>query len=125
MLGHVRARGSASRCGDGAVDPATEECDDGNTTSCDGCSFLCRTEGCGNGSVECGEECDDGNTVDDDGCSATCTLELPDCGDGIRDPVREECDDGNVLAGDGCSPRCERELLGCGDGLVDPAQRRM
>ncbi len=31
------------RCGDGVVD-AGEECDDGNTASCDGCSFDCRTE---------------------------------------------------------------------------------
>jgi cysteine-rich repeat protein len=30
-------------CGDGNLDPG-EECDDGNRNSCDGCSFLCRTE---------------------------------------------------------------------------------
>ena len=51
-----------------------EDCDDGNTVSCDGCSADCRAEtGCGDG-VRCGnEECDDGNTDNCDGCSATCT----------------------------------------------------
>ncbi len=32
-----------ARCGDGVVD-SDEECDDGNTVSCDGCSFDCKLE---------------------------------------------------------------------------------
>jgi cysteine-rich repeat protein len=41
----------------------TEQCDDGNTTSCDGCSATCTTEEgfrCGDGIVNaaCGEQCD-------------------------------------------------------------------
>ena len=51
--------GSSAACGNGTPDPG-EECDDGNTTSCDGCSASCRVEGCGNGRVECSEECDAG-----------------------------------------------------------------
>jgi cysteine-rich repeat protein len=49
-------------CGDGVV-CGTEQCDDGNTTNCDGCSSTCTTESglrCGDGIVNaaCGEQCD-------------------------------------------------------------------
>ena len=62
--------GSAtSQCGDGYLD-AGELCDDGNTTSGDGCSSTCQPEDlrvCGDGSLAGNEECDDGNTTDGDG----------------------------------------------------------
>lgn len=63
-------------CGDGATEPP-EECDDGGVVNGDGCSALCVTEFCGDGTQQSGlsEECDDGNNVDGDGCSATCTSE--------------------------------------------------
>lgn len=66
-------------CGDGVVDGG-EECDDGNTTSCDGCDVLCRSEPglvCGDGiaNAACGQTCDDGNTVPGDGCTPECTPE--------------------------------------------------
>jgi cysteine-rich repeat protein len=61
-------------CGNGVTDPG-EECDDGNTRACDGCSPGCRREGCGNGVVECGEQCDDGPANGPgDRCDATCHL---------------------------------------------------
>ncbi len=49
------------RCGDGVVDGG-EECDDGNQTSCDGCSFDCKLEanlpdGDGNGVPDVCESC--------------------------------------------------------------------
>jgi fibro-slime domain-containing protein len=67
----------------------TEQCDDGNTVTGDGCSPFCRLEpvcppGGGPCSTVCGsglllpgdkKQCDDGNTVDGDGCSATCMIE--------------------------------------------------
>jgi len=64
-------------CGNGTLE-VTEQCDDGNTSSCDGCSAACRTESCGNGVVECNEFCDDGslNGTPGNDCSATCT-EIP------------------------------------------------
>ena len=63
-----------SCCGDGVVE-GSEQCDDGNTTSGDGCSATCTSEPvCGNGIVEGSEQCDDGNTVDDDTCSNSCVL---------------------------------------------------
>ncbi len=77
-------------CGNGMIDPG-ETCDDGNSTSGDGCSSTCQTEigwacpmvgmpcvrqvYCGDGIVEAPETCDDGNTTPGDGCSGTCQLE--------------------------------------------------
>jgi cysteine-rich repeat protein len=62
-------------CGDGNVDP-NEQCDDGNATSCDGCSNICQTEGCGNGKVECAEQCDNGllNGTPGNACASDCTI---------------------------------------------------
>jgi fibro-slime domain-containing protein len=79
-------------CGDGVLG-GTEQCDDGNMVSDDGCSATCqvetgwtcptpgqpckRIEYCGNGILELdiGEQCDDGNMVSGDGCSAACHVE--------------------------------------------------
>ena len=68
-------------CGDGTVNQASEQCDDGNTVNGDGCSSTCQNElrpaapVCGNGIVEAPEQCDDGNIVSGDGCSSVCELE--------------------------------------------------
>lgn len=103
-------------CGNSYTD-LTEECDDGNTRSGDGCSADCRLEialltppECGNGIVEANEECDDGNTSNDDTCSNVCTNKSlsAHCGNGTVDPL-EQCDDGNYKRGDGCSPFCSIE----------------
>jgi len=79
-------------CGDGLI-ASTEQCDDKNNNSNDGCSTNCQIEAlwactgvpsvctyngpavCGNGRVERGEECDDGNLANGDGCSNTCLKE--------------------------------------------------
>ena len=93
-----------------------EECDDGNTSSGDGCSATCVGEFCGDGTVQSalGEECDDGNNASGDGCSGTCTLESI-CGNGVLESG-EACDDGNTDPGDGCNATCQEEY--CGDGIV-------
>ncbi len=125
--------GNLALCGNGKLDPP-EQCDDGNTTSGDGCNALCQIEAnyicptpgqsctnqavCGNGVLTSNEACDDGNTVSGDGCSADCqTVEKgwvcrvpgkkcsPDCGDGVVE-LGKECDDGNTKSGDGCSSTC-------------------
>ena len=100
------------RCGDNVLDPATEECDDGNNISGDGCSATCKLEPqprCGDGVLDPGEQCDDGNNVSGDGCSAICLFEpFPFCGDGVLGPG-EQCDDGNNVSGDGCSAGCQVE----------------
>jgi len=75
-------------CGDGKLQ-GSEQCDDGNTTSSDGCSatceveagWICRVPGklcapiCGDSIITGPEPCDDGNTTGGDGCSSTCQVE--------------------------------------------------
>jgi fibro-slime domain-containing protein len=127
---------SGPACGNGVLDPG-EQCDDGNTTSGDGCSSTCQLENgyacgdpdtacvpthvCGNGILEDNEQCDDHNTASGDGCSTSCQLEAgwtcpvpgirctaAECGDGIVAGY-EQCDDGNGSNGDGCSSTCQIE----------------
>jgi len=121
-------------CGDGIVNQADEECDDGNTLPGDGCTGVCKKEPntdcpptggactstikCGDGVRSPGEACDDGNTQPNDGCAADCQSidpgwlcvgtvcsKLVNCGDG-RLQSGEACDDGNKKDGDGCSSQC-------------------
>jgi cysteine-rich repeat protein len=120
-------------CGDGVVGK-TEHCDDGNTTSNDGCSSKCYVESkytctgapsvctitCGNGTLEGYEACDDGNTDFGDGCGSSCSVESgylctgspsvcqKTCGNGVVDGT-DTCDDGNTTFGDGCSSTCKVE----------------
>lgn len=57
-------------CGNNVTDLG-EVCDDGNTTSGDGCRADCqKREACGDGALDEGEACDDGNTSAVDGCDA-------------------------------------------------------
>ena len=109
-------------CGDGRVNQAftpvgstvPEACDDGGTTSGDGCSSLCFIESCGNGVTETsnGEQCDDDNTNDLDGCRNNCRL--PACGDGIAS-TSETCDtNGNSTT---CDSDCSAPM--CGDGFIN------
>lgn len=120
-------------CGDKAR-TGTEQCDDGNLASGDGCNADCQVESgyacpvpglacvraaaCGDGRLSGQEQCDDRNTVEGDGCGATCAVEpgwacptvgvacvATACGDG-KVAGLEECDDGNPASGDGCSAAC-------------------
>jgi cysteine-rich repeat protein len=124
VTGTAAKNWAPARCGDGVVNQAGEECDDGNQVNGDGCDNNCTVTRCGNGIVDPGEQCDDGNQVNSDGCEANCTL--PTCGNGILD-AGEQCDDGarNGTPGDGCSSSCRsteicNDLLdNDGDGLVD------
>jgi cysteine-rich repeat protein len=111
----VRGFAAPVICGDGLI-TGTEQCDDQNTASGDGCSATCQNEKC----YECvgqpstcapssaGTPCDDGdpNTVNDrcDG-AGTCT---DACGDGVVGSG-EQCDDGNGASADGCSATCQIE----------------
>jgi fibro-slime domain-containing protein len=78
-------------CGNGMPE-GSEQCDDGNNDTGDGCSHLCRREpvcpaaggacssSCGDNlllpvDIAAGQECDDGNTVSGDGCSSDCKIE--------------------------------------------------
>lgn len=141
LSGGVTTRPGGGTCGDGIIE-RSEQCDDGNTDSGDGCSRICQieanwdcpTEGeactylgvCGNGILTTNKVCDDSNTESDDGCSGDCqTVEpgyicrvpgkpcAPRCGDGMIIGY-ETCDDGNADSGDGCSSTCKIEPgFGC------------
>jgi fibro-slime domain-containing protein len=79
---------TTSVCGNG-IREGSEQCDDGNNVTGDGCSPFCRLEPkcpagggactnvCGSGLLLPGDgkDCDDGNTVDGDGCSHDCKVE--------------------------------------------------
>ncbi len=88
--------GYTQRCGDGIVDEAVEQCDDG-----------------------------DANVKSDHGdgprqCSASACRLLPYCGDKAVDDPREACDDGNEDNTDACLNTCQAAT--CGDGFVGPGE---
>ncbi|CAI2359689.1 unnamed protein product [Moneuplotes crassus] len=80
-------------CGDGKKQSTnSEECDDGNNSSGDGCDRYCKIEPknvctgldgeisicspqCGNGVRDSGETCDDKNSMSLDGCDYSCNIE--------------------------------------------------
>ena len=110
-----------SICGDGKLNASAvppEQCDDGGTTSEDGCSASCRLEHCGNGVIDAFEECD--GAAGDQPCSASCRVEK--CGNGIVDNddvsgVHEACDLGANNSDTGaCLESCQ--LASCGDGRI-------
>ena len=90
-------------CGNGKVETG-EACDDGNTTSGDGCEADClntSTGGGGGGAVGGGG----GVTGGGGGTTGGGGGGVPSCGNGITDGA-ELCDDGNRTAGDGCESDC-------------------
>jgi cysteine-rich repeat protein len=97
----------------------TDECDDGNNDSGDGCSAVCISEFCGDAIVQLaiGEACDDGNALDGDGCDSNCTV--TSCGNGIV-TAPEVCDDGTLNSDTDPNASCRTDCTpaGCGDGVV-------
>ncbi|MDD5715251.1 MAG: SdrD B-like domain-containing protein [Patescibacteria group bacterium] len=78
----------AAICGDGELDPATEQCDNGPDNTDDACT------------AEYGDTCDY--------CTASCqsvTITGPHCGDGIVNG-EEQCDDDNSINNDACTNQC-------------------
>eukprot|EP00347_Sterkiella_histriomuscorum_P000009 403377534 len=111
-------------CGD-SVYQEYEQCDDGNTTSGDGCSATCTTETgfycvgdrlslskcyetCGDGKnySSASTACDDGNNVDGDGCSSDCVKEsgfaCTTASTGAITVCTETCGDGFNMGKKGC-----------------------
>jgi cysteine-rich repeat protein len=105
----------ADTCGNGTIEPY-ETCDDGNTTSGDGCSARCQVEPCYSCSGEpstCspqpdGTACDDGLFCNgSDTCSgAACSIHSGDpCSSGVEcdDVCNEGADDCHAPAGTACA----------------------
>jgi hypothetical protein len=126
---HCLNQGSSQevRCGDGVVNQASEECDEGGlpdagpaSTSCSADCKLVTPVGprCGDGVVnQASEECDGSGLPESapagSSCSADCKLlsaEAPRCGDGQLNQDSEQCD-GSVPAsaptGSTCSVGCK------------------
>ncbi len=122
---------SQGECGDGVVQSG-EACDDGNSSSRDGCTdaceiadgFVCDGEPsvctpesggtervCGDGILSIGEGCDDGNTSADDGCSPICGIEPGFSCVGSPSVCTPE--------GGGTDPVCGDGLLGAGEVCDD------
>jgi hypothetical protein len=78
-------------CGDGRILGPSEECDDGNNESKDGC-FNCQ--------IEKGWYCSESDLYN---LTSECTSV---CGDGLRATPVEACDDNNNIDGDGCASNC-------------------
>jgi cysteine-rich repeat protein len=110
----------ANYCGDARIG-GTEQCDDGNATTGDGCRPDCTAELCGDGILDASEQCDDGNNIATDKCTNNCMF-IAICGDHILDPV-EQCDDGNQLSGDGCTSTCKLETTVCGNGKLESGEQ--
>ncbi|CAE7214372.1 psiR [Symbiodinium sp. CCMP2592] len=87
-------------CGDFRRGP-TEQCDDGNNASGDGCSSSC--------DVETGWSCSQGPSHLSPGVAPGDTCRAI-CGDGIVVST-EACDDGNLRGDDGCTGDCRVEAL--------------
>jgi len=106
-----------TNCGNSVLNPE-ETCDDGNTSSGDGCSadcstvepgWECRVPGrkctplCGDGVLTGSETCDDGNTGNGDGCSSTCQLEPGgSCPTPGKACTKAECGNGKLEVGEIC-----------------------
>jgi fibro-slime domain-containing protein len=116
-------------CGDGHI-AGNEQCDDGNTSSNDGCSSTCAVESgwncptagqpcvrnayCGNGIVDGKDQCDDGNNTSNDGCSADCKLEQGWACVSTGTPPKSVCH--KTTCGDGVKEGFEQ----CDDGNLIP-----
>lgn len=87
----------------------TEECDDNDTGSGDGCSASCTIENmwsCTGGSVSSRDYCNYCSL----GTSPSPTKDqcLVTCGDGLKHST-EECEDSNIDSDDGCTSTCTIE----------------
>ena len=123
-------------CGNSLVE-ATENCDDGNAKSADGCSSACQIESgytcpspgslchliqyCSDGTLNGTEQCDDGNLKPGDCCDGNCHLE-PNCAcvtpQPPQSPPKQVCSS-TMVCGDGKrtgTEACDDANTKSGDG---------
>jgi cysteine-rich repeat protein len=119
VAGEAGAGGGAGQtCGNGKLE-GTEECDDSNLESGDGCDNNCIFSCHGDGDCNDGDSCTGTETcgADHQCAPGTALAEGADCGNGLvcvngncvtgqcgdaQKQTGEECDDGNAVKGDGC-----------------------
>ncbi len=111
-VGELRVFGVQHVCGDGVVNPGSEQCDDAGESAA--CNTDCTFAVCGDAKLNpsAGEACDDGGQSA--ACDTDCTV--PACGDAVTNVAAgEECDDA------GESPTCDADCTGvtCGDGTTN------
>lgn len=108
----VKSGGDAG-CGNGQLNPAKEECDDGNNVSGDGCSSDCKIEApqCVPSCV-CPMECGQDASNPSNGCGGTC-----DC------PATPACCEpvGTEICPMECGQNASNPLDGCGGSVSCPA----
>jgi len=121
-------RTAAPGCGDGIINQASEECDDGNAIAGDGCNGICAVEPnhvcakdpndpthtlpctvtfkCGDGVINPGEQCDQGTFQGSPGCSADCKTQNPGykCSPGTQCVAQYVCGNGRIEPSETCDP---------------------
>lgn len=144
--GGAATGGAGGVGGAGPVLVYSEECDDGNANSGDGCSaecgiepgYICGWPGQSCHMPQCGDGIQDwipgtGGVSGTGGASSTAGASSGGAAGGVSYGSFEQCDDGNANSGDGCSADCTVEpgyfcwypgeacrMPSCGDGYVDP-----
>ena len=101
----IGCRLDCTYCGDGLVNDASEQCDDGDSINDNSCKNDCTLPSCGDGVLSTGEECEPPNTAV---CSQDCHLLciLPYCGDGLVNNANEQCDEGPQNGQGNCNADC-------------------
>lgn len=108
---------ACSTCGNGVLE-AGEECDDGNTTSCDGCSFACEEESCDDENYCTTDTCQ--NLL---GCRSVPVAAGTSCCDGGAERncshLDNQCNVGVCnQSADSCESQPRPNGTSCNDGLV-------
>jgi cysteine-rich repeat protein len=94
-IDYIRVAGALPSCGDGTVNQASEQCDDGNTVNTDSCSNTCQTPTCSDGIKNQGE------FAIDCGGTSPCAACPVGCNDGIQNNGETGIDCG-VVCGNSC-----------------------
>src|SRR5581483_4404028 len=122
-------------CGNSSIDPG-EQCDEGDTDPCDGCSPTCQIQNVGEACDMSGPcfaggtctadgvctgkpiDCDDGNPCTDDFCSGGCqhTFNAAPCDDRNACTTGDHCSQGRCVGTCAIGQRCP---LGCEQGFCD------
>jgi cysteine-rich repeat protein len=136
--GELTTVAESPTCGN-SIQEGTEQCDDGNQLSGDGCSASCVIEFCGDGSVNNGEVCElwglqsctIGGYAGDRACLGDCSGFDPTCvanefcGDSVVQGAAGETCDAGVLNGqpNQCNSQCDGTTASvCGNNIQEAGE---